>query len=171
MKHDENVSKFWTRSAKLIGVAFLSTQGLVAGATDIYSNEFEKSFGPHSAPALMTRTSPPVVASTDLWGNGFRKSFGTATGAVTDLNLSCVGGSGDFYEASGQRNPSRWRVAPQASRNAERDVGPARRVWPRLVCACRGLVDCNDCLKRRRISTSRVWAPCCTAGCTAWVFS
>jgi hypothetical protein len=88
----------------LITLTIGSSVARAGGSTDIYRNEFAKSFGTPSLQAIST-TSAGAVGSTDIWKNEFGQSFGPSRSASrTDSAIVSRVGSTDIYSNEFQKS-------------------------------------------------------------------
>ncbi len=89
------------------GLAILTSGPAFAaysGSTDLYGNEFARSFGPAT---VLTSAPAPAYrgGSTDIYENQFARSFGSgASPAPPERVIACTGGSTDIYHNEFQKS-------------------------------------------------------------------
>jgi hypothetical protein len=85
----------------LLGASLAHAQGST-GSTDIYLNEFPKSFS--TGPVLQPQSrAPTVTSSTDIWATDFQKTFATGKSAQVAREVAGETGSTDIWNTNFQK--------------------------------------------------------------------
>jgi hypothetical protein len=86
----------------LLGASIAHAQDSSTGSTDIYRNEFPKSFT--IDPALQMHPHAPIVtASTDIWTTDFQKAFETDKSLHLTRDMAAKTGSTDIWSTNFQK--------------------------------------------------------------------
>jgi hypothetical protein len=88
-------------SLTLLAASFAHAQDST-GSTDIYRNEFTKSFG-LDHPFKAQSQAPIASASTDIWSTNFQKVYGTDKSVPVTPELAGETGSTDIWNTNFQK--------------------------------------------------------------------